>query len=64
MPWVRFAAPFDWHPPEARRHTVLAFQAGDVCLVRRRCFTDALTAGTARPATSEEIADARRRIAA
>lgn len=46
MSWVRFLAPFDWTPPEARQSTV-AYAPGWVGAVPRACATAAVKAGRA-----------------
>lgn len=49
MPWVRFAAPFDWNPPGVRGWT-RAYPAGAVAFVTRLCAERAIAAGKAVPA--------------
>ena len=51
MPWVRFTAPFDWHPKVG---VIFAYQAGQVKLVTRRCAAEALAAGKAEKTVNPE----------
>ena len=57
MSWVRFIAPFDWTPPEARQSTV-AYAPGWTGAVTRACALAAVAAGKAvrvkRPGTRTE----------
>lgn len=45
--WVRFIKDFDWFPPEGRGRFHIAYKAGMIELVRRKCGEDAIAAGAA-----------------
>lgn len=44
MPWVRFVRDFDWWP---QPRVTIAYKAGSVVLVTRRCAERAVAAGRA-----------------
>lgn len=46
MPWLRFLADFDFHPPERPQSTV-AYKRGMVKFVRRVCAEQAIAKGRA-----------------
>ncbi len=46
MPWLKFSADFDFHPPE-RPVCTIAYKRGMVKFVRRVCGDQAIAAGRA-----------------
>lgn len=49
--WVRFAADFDWNPPQFNGRVTMAFKTGTVANVTRACAAAAMAAGKATKAT-------------
>lgn len=47
MPWVRFTADFDFHPPARRGRVVIAYKSGMILLVAQACADMAVTSGKA-----------------
>lgn len=49
MAWVRFKRRYDWRVPGGKGVSFLAYPAGRVCSVKRRCAEDAIADGAAEP---------------